>query len=111
MTLFLLPYLVVLYAMIKQLQKLVVRPRRAIGSFPVAMIGLIVGSLATIFTTSTFSVMSPLLLLLVALPSAWLVMSTEQQRLTDARSEAGSAADVEAPPLQSPIRAVDLHLF
>ncbi len=85
--LFLLPHFVIIFSLFRRLRATAATHRRAIGSFPIVMIATTVSALVTIFTTSTFSVMSDLLLFIVAAPCAWLAMDPQEQRLADSVNE------------------------
>ena len=59
------------------------RTRLLGGSFPLAMVGLNVASLFIIFTTSDFSLIPALMLFMVAVPGAWLAMSSDERARVD----------------------------
>jgi O-Antigen ligase len=84
LTCFLSPHLLVLYRLLKRVPPVPQRSRLLGGSFPVAFASLTVAALFVIFTTSNFSLVTSMLLFIIAVPSAWLAMSPEQQKLADA---------------------------
>jgi hypothetical protein len=84
---FLSPHLVVLFRLLKSVGTLSERPRLLGGSFPIAFASLTIAALFVIFTTSNFSLVSSMLLFIIAVPCAWLAMPPEERRLSDARSE------------------------
>jgi hypothetical protein len=89
---FLSPYLLVLVRLLRRIGPKSERPRLWGGSFPVAFAALTIAALFVIFTTSTFSLISSMLLFIVAVPTAWLAMTPEEQKLADARDEVAEAA-------------------
>ncbi len=91
LALFLSPHLLVLYRLLKTIGPASERPRLLGGSFPIAFASLTIAALFVIFTTSDFSFVSSMLLFIVAVPTAWLAMSREEQKLSDAHEAVANA--------------------
>lgn len=83
LTCFLSPHLLVLYRLLKQVPPVPQRSRLLGGSFPIAFASLTIAALFVIFTTSNFSLVTSMLLFMIAVPTAWLAMSPEEQALAD----------------------------
>ncbi|MDP9123149.1 MAG: O-antigen ligase family protein [Pseudomonadota bacterium] len=81
---FLSPHLLVLYRLLKTIGPASERPRLLGGSFPIAFASLTIAALFVIFTMSDFSFVSSMLLFIIAVPTAWLAMSQEEQKKSDA---------------------------
>jgi len=98
LVLYLLPFAVVLNRLIAAIQ----RPARGaaeVGNrFAMAFAALILSCLFAILTTSTFGMVSTLLTMLLALPTAWLGLSIEE------RNAAGARADLELDIPDDPLR-------
>lgn len=96
---FLSPHLVVLYRLLKNVGPRSERPRLLGGSFPIAFASLTIAALFVIFTTSNFSLVSSMLLFIIAVPSAWLAMTPEERKLSDAHDEPPSSPRRRGAPL------------
>lgn len=97
LALFLAPHFVVIYLLLRRASVLGSRPRFFGGSFPLAMIAVTVAALLIIFTTSNYSMVTPLLLFLVAVPSSWIAMSAEERALADAPTPSEDKPDDHRP--------------
>ena len=91
LTLFLLPYGVVINRLLNALRPAAAAPRVPGDRFAAAMIALTIACLFAIFTTSNWGTMPLLLTLLLALPTAWLGFTA------DDRNTASTPIDIQLP--------------
>jgi O-antigen ligase len=99
LTCFLSPHLFVLYRLLKRIGTMGERPRLLGGSFPIAYAALTIAALFVIFTTSTFSMVAAMLLFMIAVPTAWLAMTPEEQARADAREPVPEPPDRRRAPV------------
>lgn len=100
LVLFMSPHVLVLVRLLRRLDSYEERPRRAVGSFPATMVAATVAALITIFTTSSFSAVPAMLMLLISVPTAWLAFDPSEQRRADEVVPVGDETPVRGrPPL------------
>jgi hypothetical protein len=98
LVLFLAPHLLVIARLARRMNSYEERPRRAAGAFAPTMLAATVACLITIFTTSNFSAVPAMLLLLIAMPTAWLALDPQEQRRADAVEPVGDEAPQRGHP-------------
>ncbi len=79
LTVYLLPFLVVLNRLISAIRRREYGAPEGGNRFAPAFAALIIGCLFAIFTASTFNIIPVLLTLLLSLPTAWLALSLEER--------------------------------
>jgi hypothetical protein len=95
---YLLPFVIVLNRLISALRRREHAAPEGGNRFAPAFAALILGCLFAIFTTSTWGMMAMLMLMLLALPTAWLGLSPEERAARDAH------ADIELEIPEDPLR-------
>ena len=91
LTLFLLPYVVVVNRLLNALRPSTAAPEIEGDRFAAALIALTIACLFAIFTTSNWGTMPLLLTLLLALPTAWLGFTVDE------RNSTGTPIDLQLP--------------
>ena len=87
LAIYLLPVVIVLNRLISVIRRGEGQRLDEASRFAVAMVALILGCLFAIFTTSTWGVMTLLMTMLLALPTAWLGLSPAERNAEDARAD------------------------
>ena len=87
LAIYLLPFVIVLNRLISVIRRGERRRLDEASRFAVAMVALILGCLFAIFTTSTWGVMTLLMTMLLALPSAWLGLSPAERNAEDVHTD------------------------